>query len=152
MRLSFRGKKNTKPATASGSEKAQGISGAIETGWNTMIFKDRRIECRKVTEEKDGIESPFGDWFSYKDRAVSIGQQYNGNALTAWHPQQHSISKEHDIRTPAELYDALDWSCVRRVYTQSKPWLEKINTGLMFGLVGVLLFFIYLILENLRGG
>jgi|GEM_PF-2732302 hypothetical protein len=152
MRLSFRGKKNTTPATGSGSDKAKAIALAIEPGWNTLVFKGRRIECRKVTEEKDGTEAPFGDWFSYKDRAISIGQQFNGAALTAWHPQQYSISKNHDIRTPAELYDALDWSCVRRVYTQTKPWMEKVNTALMFGLVGVLLFFIYLILENLRGG
>lgn len=109
------------------------------------------IGPRRITA--DNIPEPVGGWFTAGGRTMSMTETSADGDVVAWTPTQNSISAKMLIFTPTDLYDLLHWEKpLRAVYwTPSDIW-RKLNMGLMFGLIALLLFFAYLIYSNQTGG
>ena len=113
---------------------------------NALLILERVIEAKRLDE-------PIGDWYTTGSRTMSMVEKASNGDIVAWTPTQNSISKEMDIYTPNQLYELLQWEKILKAvyYTPSDIW-RKLNTGMMIGLIALLLFFAYLIFSNQTGG
>ena len=111
------------------------------------LHMDKRDIVRKH------IEEPIGDWFTSGDRTISMTETNASGDVAAWYPKQDSISADMNIYTPNQLFELLQWEKLLRsvYYVPSDIW-RKLNTGMMIGLIALLLFFAYLIFSNQTGG
>jgi hypothetical protein len=84
--------------------------------------------------------------------------EYNGNWLYLYKRIDDKLEPyepEADMSVPPdELYRVLriPWPLVRKVFGRDSKTLERVKTGLMIGIMGALLFFIYLIYHSATGG
>jgi len=100
---------------------------------------------------------PIGRRWRYKGRNFYFAKEVDGQ-LMPFDPKAESLKRKKEfmdkskrIYSPQELWDAIDWRLAEDVYTVRNTTLEKINTGLMVALVGILCFFIYLLMANIGG-
>ena len=110
------------------------------------------INGRSIDDIYDPV--PIGDWYTTGGRTISITEQKTPDGdMVGWVPLQNSISNVMSIYTPSDLYELLHWEKTLKAvyYTPADIW-RKLNTGLMFGLIALLLFFAYLIYSNQTGG
>ena len=113
---------------------------------NALLILERNMEAKH-------LDVPIGDWYTAGSRTMSMIEKGSNDDFVAWTPTQNSISKEMDIYTPNQLFELLQWEKILKAvyYTPSDIW-RKLNTGLMIGLIALLLFFAYLIYSNQTGG
>ncbi|MBA7636889.1 hypothetical protein ES703_44517 [subsurface metagenome] len=69
--------------------------------------------------------------------------------LAKWRAERKSREM---VNTPEDLYDSIEWPEVAAVYKLGGNLMQKINLGLMVMLVGILLFFVYVVFSSMTGG
>lgn len=120
---------------------------------------------------RNGSKKPKEEWNTYVLRqhqlgrcqldpeAHNLGPAYTETGKTVYWVEKTAVgytplSRKRDKNTvsPGKLYRALVWKPrVRQVYYPIPPFWERLNAGLMFALVAILLFFVYLIFANAGG-
>lgn len=91
------------------------------------------------------IENPSGGKKFYQGKLVHVMTRSSGVLAP--------LSLPVAINNPPEkLYRALHWrDIVEKLYKKGTSWMEKVKVGLLFGIFGILLFFIYLIINSVGG-
>lgn len=147
------------------------VIGLIILGELIMLFRRKRKS--KPKKQISEVEPKYRTWIVaphrlievFHPKAIGPAYRYNGSLI---HLAQYREDSEEELeryippgpprsfppalQTPEGLFSALDWRLVRPVYRMEDLLLEKMNTALMFGLLGALLFFLYLIFTNVTGG
>lgn len=100
------------------------------------------IDIGKSDYDLEYIENPPGlpEWY-YEGQYVHWLKRHNG------HIEIVKLPDEVDYM-PEKLYRALNWVEARPLFAIKPTFLEKAKVGLMFALVGLLLFFIFLITQS----
>jgi len=97
-------------------------------------------------------DQPIGPAYNYGKTRVHLAQYKKGTQeLERYIQPEPPEDFPRSLQSPEGLFNALDWRCVQPVYRVEDSTLEKLQVGLMFGLLGVLLFFLYLIFTNIQG-
>ena len=109
-----------------------------------------------IFDAEEGITEEWGKpvgrpWFP-KGKVVYLAKR-KGDELVPYDPLQDwrmakRISQAH---SPEALYDAITWPEIKGVFRLGSNLLEKLNTGLLVVLIGILCFFIYLIYSSATG-
>jgi len=120
-----------------------------------LVIKADNNDSVNIEVRKE--ESSIGRRRRYKGRSVYLAKEVDGQ-LVPFDPKAESFKRKKELvdkgkkmYSPQELYDALDWRLAEDVYTVRNTTLEKLHTGLMIALVGILCFFIYLLMANIGG-
>ncbi|GEM_PF-3725153 len=116
------------------------------------------------------LESAMGSLWRYKNRWVYLVKHIkNKNGEMEYRPYDPYITNFDDeikpakskelkdakkiplLISPEKLYRALRCREIAILFNLNSDRLQKIKLGLMVGLVGILLFFLYLIFSNIKG-
>lgn len=108
---------------------------------DALILSRDEVTSRRVT-----VDIYPGKPWRYHGRIVYVLAEQGGK-LVVFNPFEHAQSGY----SPEDLFDAIDWQFVKTVYQVPKRTLEKLNTGLMLALVGILAFFIFLLFSSITG-
>lgn len=100
----------------------------------------------EATSKRVTVDFYPGKPWRYHGRIVHVLAEH-GDKLILFNPFEHAQSGY----SPEDLFDAIDWQFVKTVYQVPKRTLEKLNTGLMVALVGILAFFIFLLFSSITG-
>jgi len=52
--------------------------------------------------------------------------------------------------SPERLFRALNWKVVKALFSSPPTWMEKLNPVVTLGAIGLMLFFIYLMMESFK--
>lgn len=96
---------------------------------------------------------PVGKPWLLKGKAVYLAKR-EGEELVPYDPLQEwrGAKRISQANSPEALYDAITWPEVKGVYRLGSSLLEKLNTGLLVVLIGILCFFIFLVYSSATGG
>jgi hypothetical protein len=108
---------------------------------DALIMSNDEVTGRRVT-----VDFYPGKPWRYHGRIVYALAE-RGDKLMVFNPFEHA----QPGYSPEDLFDAIDWQVVKTVYQVSKRTLEKLNAGLMLALVGILVFFIFLLFSSITG-
>jgi len=111
----------------------------------------------KVFDAVEGITDEWGEpvgrpWL-LKGKTVYLAK-HKGDELVPYDPLQEwrEAKRMGKAHSPEALYDAITWPEIKGVYRLGSSLLEKLNTGLLVVLIGILCFFIFLIYSSATGG
>lgn len=127
--------------------------------------EDRQVKIpprRVLILDKEGVEekmdTPAGIPWAFRGKPICVAEKDKNDSvkLVPCDPLQRwrdsSRYKKAQVKSPESLYRALKWPEVTKVFRISGSFLEKLNTMLLIGLIGILCFFIYLIYSSTTGG
>ncbi len=133
-----------------GRKKRKSSESEIESapgspGYLTWIISPHKLISKYHSE-------PIGPGYKYNGTIVHLAQCKPGtDDLERYIQPSPPETFPRSLQSPEGLFNALDWRLARPVYRVEDSAIEKLQTGLMFGLLGVLLFFLYLIFTNIQG-
>jgi len=104
-----------------------------------------------IKEEK---REPVGQPWFIKGQPVYLAKHDKDGKLVPYDPLQEwrKSDRMKDAKSPEALYDAINWREVDGVYRLPPSLIEKLNTGLIIGIFGILSFFTFLIYSSNTGG
>lgn len=98
-----------------------------------------------------GKHKPVGTVWRFRGENVYVAR-IDGDQLVEFNPLAHTTNGNRPKYTPEDLFDAIHWHEVKVIYHIAPSVLNKLNTGLIIALVGILLFFIFLLFSSITGG
>ena len=107
------------------------------------IYQERRL---KLAEIPDGCNQ----WL-YHDHWVYLLEVQAGVSRPATVEPMEKVKKPGYI-TPSKLHRAIQWIEAIQLFKIEPGILEKLNFGLMIGLIVVLIVFLYLVYSSITGG
>jgi len=118
------------------------------------ISEDPKAKRERCFVFQDGVfgvipyalatQPPISSRWEYKGKWVWLLERIAGDLYTI-----PDFTKEPEI-SPEELFQAVSWKEAELLFALKRTLLEKIKVGLMIGLVGLLLLFLFILMSSME--